>query len=154
MVNSTDERLFPPFAFTPRPVPIATGGFDFEQWKREPYTPIVLKGTFTDWPLFQSLRNCRTDETRLDYLSSTFGENMVGYTKVPARDPFMGYDENGKQNFKYAPANCKLSEFCVIMRAALRDPNSDVLYARGGANSVRTWGEFSRAIRPLDFLRG
>jgi Cupin-like domain len=154
MVDSTDEYLFPPFAFTPRPVPIATDRFDFEQWKHEPSTPIVLKGTFTDWPLFQNLKNCRTDEARLDYLSSAFGENMVGYTKVPARDPFMGYDENGKQNFKYAPASCKLSEFCVMMRAALRDPDSDVLYARGGANSVRTWSEFSQAIRPLNILRG
>jgi hypothetical protein len=154
MVNSTQEPPFPPFGFTPRAVSIATDGFDFEQWKREPSTPIVLKGTFKDWPLLQNLRNCRTDEARLDYLSSAFGKNMVGYTKVPARDPFMGYDENGKQNFKYASASCKLSEFCVMMRAALRDPDSDVLYARGGANSVRTWSEFSQAIRPLHFLRG
>ena len=132
MVNSTQEPPFPPFGFTPRAVSIATDGFDFEQWKREPSTPIVLKGTFKDWPLLQNLRNCRTDEARLDYLSSAFGKNMVGYTKVPARDPFMGYDENGKQNFKYASASCKLSEFCVMMRAALRDPDSDVLYARGG----------------------
>ena len=154
MVNSTVERLFPPFAFTSRPVPTATERFDFEQWKREPSGPIILKGTFADWPLFQNLKNCSTDEARLDYLSSAFGNNVVGYTKVPAPDPFMGYDENGKQNFKYAPASCKLTEFCALIRTALQDPASDVLYARGGANSVRTWSEFSQAIRPLDFLKG
>jgi Cupin-like domain len=154
MASSRDELLFPPFSFTARPVPVATDGFDFDQWKRQPSAPIILKGTFTDWPLFQNLKTCRTDEARLDYLSSAFGENMVGYTKVPARDPFMGYDESGKQNFKYAPASCRLSEFCVMMKAALQDPESDVLYARGGANSVRTWSEFSQAIRPLNFLRG
>jgi hypothetical protein len=40
------------------------------------------------------------------------------------------------------------------MRTALQNPDADVLYARGGANSVRTWKEFSQAIRPLDFLKG
>ena len=154
MANRIAERLFPPFAFTSRPVRIGTDRFDFEQWKREPSAPIILKGTFANWPLFQNLKNCSTDEARLDYLSSAFGNNVVGYTRVPARDPFMGYDENGKQNFKYAPTNCKLREFCALMRTALQDPASDVLYARGGANSVRTWREFSQAIRPLDFLRG
>jgi hypothetical protein len=154
MANSIAEGLFPPFAFMSRPVPTATGSFDFEQWKHEPSGPIILKGTFTDWPLFQNLKNCSTDDARLEYMRSTFGNNVVGYTKVPARDPFMGYDQNGKQNFKYAPATCKLSEFCTLMRTALQNPASDILYARGGANSVRTWKEFSLAIRPLDILRG
>lgn len=154
MANSIAESLFPPFAFTSRPVLTATDEFDFEQWKREPSGPIILKGTFADWPLFQNLRTCRTDDARLEYLSSAFGNNVVGYTKVPASDPFMGYDQNGKQNFKYSPASCKLSEFCALMRTALQDPDSDILYARGGANSVRTWREFSQAIRPLDILRG
>jgi hypothetical protein len=66
----------------------------------------------------------------------------------------MGYDETGKQNFKYALASCKLSAFCMLLRAAMQEPGSDILYARGGANSVRTWKAFSRAIRPLDMLKG
>jgi hypothetical protein len=132
---------------------MATDTFDFEQWKHEPSGPIILKGVFADWPLFQNLQKCSTDDARLDYLSSAFGNNVVGYTKIPASDPFMGYDEDGKQNFKYAPASCKLSEFCALVRAALQDPDSDIFYARGGANSVRTWREFSQAIRPLDILR-
>jgi len=152
--SSLTETLFPPFSFSSRPVPIATDTFDFEQWKRDPAGPIILRGTFADWPLFRDLKQCRTDDARLDYLSSRFGENVVGYTRVPASDPFMGYDGGGKQNFKYAPASCKVSEFCALMRTALQDPDSDVLYARGGANSVRTWPEFSQAIRPLDFLKG
>jgi hypothetical protein len=152
--SSTAERLFPPFDFISKQVPTATDSFDFEQWKREPSTPVIMKGTLVDWSLFQNLQNCRTDEARLHYLSSTFGNTVVGYTKVPATDPFMGYDEEGKQNFKYAPANCRLSELCTLIRAALQNPDSDVLYARGGANSVRTWREFSRTIRPLEFLRG
>lgn len=154
MANSIADGLFPPFPFMTRPVPTATDRFDFKQWKREPSAPIIMKGTFADWPLFQNLKNCSTDEARLDYLRSTFGNNVVGYTKVPARDPFMGYDQNGKQNFKYAPASCRLSEFCALMRTALQDPASDILYARGGANSVRTWRQFSQAIRPLEILRG
>jgi len=100
------------------------------------------------------LKQCTTDDARLDYLSSRFGNNVVGYTRVPASDPFMGYDAAGMQNFKYAPASCTVSEFCALMRAALQDPDADVLYARGGANSVRTWPEFAQAIRPLDFLKG
>src|SRR5262245_53939629 len=154
MVSSIAEDLFPPFDFMSQPVPTATDRFDFERWKHEPAGPIILKGTFTDWPLFQNLKNCSTDDARLEYLGSTFGNNLVGYTKVPARDPFMGYDQNGKQNFKYAPASCRLSEFCALMRTALQDPASDILYARGGANSVRTWRQFSQAIRPLEILRG
>jgi len=154
MAHNLVEAPFPPFPFTSRPVPIARDAFDFEQWRREPAGPVILKGTFADWPLFRSLKQCHTDDARLDYLSSTFGNNVVGYTRVPASDPFMGYDGSGKQNFKYAPASCTLSEFCALMRAALKDPDADVLYARGGANSVRTWPEFSRAIRPLDFLKG
>jgi len=153
MANNIAEGRFPPFSFVSRPVPTAPDTFDFEQWKHEPSGPIILKGTFADWPLFQKLKNCSTDDARLDYLSSAFGNSVVGYTRVPASDPFMGYDENGKQNFKYAPASCKLSDFCALMRTALQDRDSDILYARGGANSVRTWREFSRAIRPLDILR-
>jgi hypothetical protein len=154
MPTNIAESLFPPFPFTSRPVPVATDTFDFEQWKQEPSGPIVLKGTFADWPLFRNLKQCSSDDARLDYLSSTFGNNVVGYTKVPANDPFMGYDDDGKQNFKYAPASCTLSEFCALLRTALHNPDSDVLYARGGANSVRTWREFSQAIRPLDILTG
>jgi hypothetical protein len=111
MASSIAEDLFPPFPFVSRLVPAATDGFDFEQWKREPSAPIIMKGKFADWPLFQNLKNCSTDNARLDYLSSTFGNNVVGYTKVPATDPFMGYDQNGRQNLKYAPASCRLSEF-------------------------------------------
>jgi hypothetical protein len=154
MVTRVAEGLFPPFAFTSRPVPTATDGFDFERWKHEPSGPMILKGTFADWPLFQNLKNSSTDNARLEYLSSAFGNNIVGYTKVPATDPFMGFDQNGKQNFKYASASCKLSEFCALMRTALQDPDSDILYARGGANSVRTWRGLSQAIRPLDILKG
>src|SRR5262245_57765598 len=40
------------------------------------------------------------------------------------------------------------------MRTALQDPASVIPYARGGANSVRTWRQFSQAIRPLEILRG
>ena len=145
---------FPPFPFSPSPVPTATTSFDFEQWKRDPSGPIILKGALDDWPLSQSLKRCRTDDARLDYLSSAFGDNVVGYTRVPASDPFMGYDDNGKQNFRYAPASCTVREFCALMRAALQGGASEALYARGGANSVRTWKEFSRAIRPLEILRG
>ena len=154
MSNSVVEGLFAPFSFSSRSVPVATDPFDFEQWKREASGPVILRGAFADWPLFQSLQRCRTEDERLDYLSSKFGNNVVGYTRVPARDPYMGYDASGKQNFKYAPASCTLREFCGLMRTNLRDPDSDVLYARGGANSVRTWPEFSQAIRPLEFLRG
>jgi hypothetical protein len=154
MPDNLVDTLFPPFSFTSRPVPIATDTFAFEHWKRDPSGPIVLKGTFADWPLFRNLKQCSSDDARLDYLSSAFGDNVVGYTRLPASDPFMGYDSAGKQNFKYAPASCKVSEFSALMRTALRDPDSDVLYARGGANSVRTWREFSQAIRPLDFLSG
>jgi hypothetical protein len=145
---------FPPFPFSSSPVPTATTSFDFEQWKRDPSGPIILKGALDDWPLSQSLKRCRTDDARLDYLSSAFGDNVVGYTRVPASDPFMGYDDNGKQNFRYAPASCTVREFCALMRAALQGGASEALYARGGANSVRTWKEFSRAIRPLEILRG
>lgn len=154
MVRDASEDVFPPFPFTTRPVPIAPATFDFEQWKREPSGPIILKATVENWPLFQNLKNCSTDNDRLDYLSLAFGNNLVGYTIVPASDPFMGYDESGRQNFKYSPETCRLSEFCALMRRALQDPHSDVLYARGGANSVRTWREFSKAIRPLDILKG
>jgi hypothetical protein len=153
-MGTAAEDLFPPFPFTSHPVPIAPPSFDFEHWKREPSEPVILKATFENWPLFQNLKKCTTDDARLDYLSSTFGNNAVGYTKVPASDPFMGYDEHGRQNFEYSPESCKLSEFCALVRTALQDPNSDVLYARGGANSVRTWREFSKAIRPLDILKG
>ena len=152
--SSTTEGLFPPFPFASRPVPVATDAFDFAQWKREPTGPVILKGTFSDWPLFRSSKQCTSDDARLDYLSSTFGNNVVGYTKVPASDPFMGYDDGGKQNFKYAPSTCTVREFCAMMRTALRTPGSDVLYARGGANSVRAWPEFSRSVRPLRFLSG
>ena len=148
------DTLFAPLPFASRTVPIATDAFDFERWKREPSGPIILRGAFADWPLFRDLKQCATDDARLDYLSSRFGDNVVGYTRVPASDPFMGYDTRGQQNFKYAPASCKVSEFCDLMRAAAKDPDADVLYARGGANSVRTWPEFSRAIRPLGFLKG
>lgn len=148
------DTLFRPLPFASRTVPIATAAFDFERWKRDPSGPIVLRGAFADWPLFRDLKQCATDDARLDYLSSRFGDNVVGYTRVPASDPFMGYDTRGQQNFKYAPASCKVSEFCALMRAAAKDPDADVLYARGGANSVRTWPEFSRAIRPLAFLKG
>ena len=154
MADNLVDALFQPFSFVSRPVPIATDTFDFDKWKRDPSGPIVLRGTFADWPLLRDLKQCSTDDARLDYLSARFGDNVVGYTQVPASDPFMGYDAGGKQNFKYAPASCKMSEFCGLMRNALQDPDSDVLYARGGANSVRTWREFSEAIRPLDFLRG
>lgn len=154
MVTNAAEDLFPPFPFSTRPVPIAPATFDFERWKREPSAPVILKETFGNWPLFQSLQKCSTDDARLDYLSSAFGNNVVGYTKVPAADPFMGYDENGRQNFKYSPESCKLSEFCALMQTALRDAEADVLYARGGANSVRTWRELSQAIHPLDILKG
>ena len=153
MIATDTSRLFPPLPFTSRPVPVASDAFDFEQWKREPTGPIILKGTFSDWPLFQGFQKCRGDADRLDYLSATFGNNVVGYTRVPVGDPYMGYDAGGRQNFKYAPSSCTLGEFCELMRAALQDPRSDVLYARGGANSVRTWPEFSRAVRPLPFLK-
>jgi hypothetical protein len=146
--------LFPPFPFSSRPVPTASDAFDFEQWRRAPTGPVILKGTLADWPLSQELRSRHSDAERLDYLSSEFGENMVGHTRVPASDPFMGYDDNGVQNFKYAPASSTLREFCAQMRTALEDPRSDILYARGGANSVRTWRKFPQAIRPLQFLRG
>src|SRR5262249_50904741 len=53
----------------------------------------------------------------------------------------------------YAPASCSLAEFCGLMRTVLNDPAADVLYARGGANSVRTWKELSQAIRPLSILK-
>jgi hypothetical protein len=66
----------------------------------------------------------------------------------------MGYDDNGRQNFEYAPATCNLTEFCGLLRKSLHNPDSDIVYARGGANSVRTWREFSRAVRPLDILAG
>lgn len=153
MSKNVVQDLFQPFSFTSRSVPIATETFDFEQWKRDPSGPIIVRGAFANWPLFRSLQESRSDAGRLDYLSSKFGENVVGYTRVPARDPFMGYDGGGNQNFKYAPASCTLREFCGLMRTNLQDPDSDVLYARGGANSVRTWPEFSDAIRPLDFLK-
>jgi len=153
MDKSPAKTLFPPFPFTPQPVPVATDRFDFEKWKHEPSGPVILKGKLADWPLFQDLKNCAGDDARLDYLSSTFGNEKVGYTRVPIKDPFMGYDEHGNQNFKYAPLSCTLSEFCSLMRSALRDPNSDILYARGGANAVRTWKGISQAIRPLEFLR-
>src|SRR5262245_5006327 len=153
MSGNGAEAIFPPFPFMSRPVPTPPDTFDFEQWKQEPSGPMILKGKLKDWPLLQNLKNCRDDGARLDYLSSAFGNNLVGYTRVPASDPFMGYDENGKQNFKYAPANCKLGEFCSLMRTALANTESDVLYARGGANSVRTWRNFSEAIRPLHILR-
>jgi hypothetical protein len=152
--SSRAADAFPPFPFASRPVPGTTGPFDFEAWKRDPTEPLILKGALAAWPLYQRLKTCGTDDARLDYLSATFGNNVVGYTRVPARDPYMGYDGAGTQNFKYAPNSCKLSEFCEMMRAGLRDPDADVLYARGGANSVRTWPEFSRAIRPVPFLRG
>ena len=153
MLEQDSSRLFPPLPFASRPVPVATDTFDFEQWKRDPSGPVILKGTFADWPLLQSFQKCASDADRLDYLGATFGNNVVGYTRVPVGDPYMGYDGAGSQNFKYAPSSCTLREFCGLMRAALQDPRSDVLYARGGANSVRTWPEFSRAIRPLPFLR-
>jgi len=153
MTSNMAETRFPPFPFLSQTVPTATERFDFKKWKSDPSSPVILKGTFTDWPLFQSLKNCSTDDARLDYLCSAFGDTPVGYTKVPADDPFMGYDENGKQNFKYAPATCRLTAFCSLMRTALHDSNSSVLYARGGANALRTWNKFSRAIRPLDFLK-
>ena len=155
-VNTAVAALpFPPFPFTSRPVPTAVArSFDFERWKRDPSGPIILKGTMDDWPLFQSLRRCASDDARLDYLSSAFGDNVVGYTRVPASDPFMGYDDNGKQNFRYAPASCTVREFCGLMRTALTATASEAVYARGGANSVRTWKEFSRATRPLEILRG
>lgn len=146
--------LFPPFPFTSRTVRTATDALDFERWKRDPTEPVVLKGTFADWPLFQELQRRSSDAERLEYLSSEFGDNMVGHTRVPASDPFMGYDDDGVQNFKYAPRRSTMSELCAQMRVALVDPRSDILYARGGANSVRTWYRFSRAIRPLEFLRG
>jgi hypothetical protein len=95
--------LFPPFPFGSRPVPTATDTFDFEQWRREPTGPVILKGALADWPIVRELQRRRSDSERLDYLSSEFGENMVGHTRVPASDPFMGYDDNGVQNFKYAP---------------------------------------------------
>jgi hypothetical protein len=148
-----NDSLFPPFSFMSRPVPIATDAFDFEHWKQEPSGPIILRGAFADWPLFRNLKKCSTDHARLHYLSSRFGDDVVAYTKVRASDPFMGYDEDGKQNFKYAPANCKLSEFCALLRTSLQDPDSDVLYARGGANSLRKWRHFSKAVRPLSILR-
>src|SRR5262249_1875611 len=116
--------------------------------------PVILKGKFVDWPLLQNLSGWADDDARLNYLSSAFGNAKVRYTRVPAADPFMGYDEHGNQNFKYAPATCTLSEFCSLMRKALRDPNSDILYARGVANALRTWKGTSQAIRPLEFLRG
>jgi hypothetical protein len=153
MDKSPAEALFQPFPFTSQPVPVATTEFDFEAWKREPSGPVILKGKLADWPLFQNLRKCADDDARLDYLTSRFGSAEVAYTRVPSSDPFMGYDEDGRQNFKYAPADCTLSELCSLMRTALRDPNSDILYARGGANSVRTWKGFSEAIRPFDFLK-
>src|SRR5262249_9870089 len=115
--------------------------------------PVILKGVFADWLLFQNLKNCVSDAARLDYLSAAFGKNQIAYTKAAARDPFMGFDENGRQNFKYAPASCSLAEFCGLMRTVLNDPAADVLYARGGANSVRTWKELSQAIRPLSILK-
>jgi hypothetical protein len=155
MASKTVEGLFLPFPFTSRPVPTATDTFDIEQWKCEPSGPVILKGQMADWPLFQNLQKCTTDDARLNYLSSAFGTCGVGYTTVPASDPFMGYDENGNQGFKYAPASCTLREFCNLMRTGLQDPDyADVLYARGGANSVRTWREFSKSIRPLRMLRG
>src|SRR5262249_3693626 len=136
MVDNRAENLFTPFSFEARTVSTASETFDFHRWKEEPSEPIILKGTLADWPLFQNLSNCRTVDEPLDYLSSTFGNNLVRYTRIPGHDPFMGYDDNGTQNFKYAPTNCKLNEFCALMRTALKDPQSDVLYARGGANSV------------------
>jgi hypothetical protein len=147
------DTAFPAFPFTSRPVPTASSAFDFERWKREPDEPVILKGTFTDWPLFQALQARPTDDARLDYLAGAFGSNVVGYTRVPTRDPFMGYDDNGQQNFKYAPSSCTVREFCGLMRTALQG-TTETLYARGGANSVRTWQDFSRAIRPLQMLRG
>jgi hypothetical protein len=154
MAASAAEAVFPPFPFNSRSVPIVTDTFDLEQWKREPTGPFIVKNAFSDWPLFRALQERTSDDARLDYLSSAFGNVTVGYTKVPPDDPFMGYDENGEQNFEYAPATCRLDAFCSTLRATLRDPSADVLYARGGANSVRTWRKFSQAIRPLEFLRG
>jgi Cupin-like domain len=147
------ESLFPPFPFRTQPVPIATDKFDFETWKREPSGPVILKARLADWPLFQNLKSSVDDDARLDYLSSAFGNAKVGYTKIPSKYPLMGYDEHGNQNFRYSPWSCKLSHFCGLMRTALHDPDSDILYARGGANAVRTWKGLSQAIHPFEFLR-
>jgi hypothetical protein len=154
MARSFGESVFPPFPFVSRPVQIATNQFNFELWKREPIAPIILKQTFSHWPLFQNLQNCNSDKARLRYLSSTFGNTVVAYTKVPGSDPFMGYDQSGEQNFKYAPESCTLSDFCGLIEATFENPNADIVYARGGANAVRTWKEFSHTIRPLKFLKG
>ena len=153
MTDMSAGSLFPPFPFESRSVPIATEDFDLESWKRDPSGPVILKRKIADWPLFQNLQKCDSDDARLDYLTSQFGDAEVAYTRVSSSDPFMGYDENGKQNFKYAPTNCSLSELCSLMRTALRKPEADILYARGGANSVRTWNGFPEQIRPLDFLK-
>ena len=148
------ESVFPPFPFTSRSVPIVSDNFDFAQWKRDPAGPVILKGILRDWPIVQDLKRCGTDDARLDFLSRGFGSAVVGYTKVPASDPFMGYDENGRENFEYAPGTCKLDEFCGLLRKSLQDRRSDIFYARGGANELRTWRKFSQSIRPLGILTG
>lgn len=155
MTNSEPMDLFPPFPFESRTVPtVDSAQFDFEQWKRVPSGPFVLKGLLAEWPLFQALQRSATEDERLDYLVSNFGDADIAYTRVPASDPFMGFDDSGRQNFEYAPSDCKLRDFCSMMRPALKDPKADILYARGGANSVRTWKGFPESIRPLPMLRG
>ncbi len=96
-VSPVSNALFRPFPFVSRQVPIATNGFDFDEWKRDPAGPVVLRGILADWPLFRDLQQRSGEHARLDYLSERFGENVVRYTRVPASDPFMGYDAGGNQ---------------------------------------------------------
>jgi hypothetical protein len=149
-----ENAAFPALTFTPRDVPITTHAFDFEAWKSQCSHPVVLRGVLSEWPVLQRLAACADDDARAQYLGAAFGRNSVEYTRVPLRDPFMGYDEHGRQNFSYALAECSLSEFCEALRAARNDPCADVLYARGGANALRGWRDFSAAIRPLPMLKG
>ena len=149
-----NANAFAALTFAPREVPSATERFDFGQWKHDCSHPVIFKGVVSDWPLTQSLAGCADDRARLHYLARAFGRNTVEYTQVPRRDPFMGYDEHGRQNFEYALAKCTLSDFCERLRAYQDDPQADVLYARGGANALRSWTDFANSTRPLSMLRG
>jgi hypothetical protein len=151
---SQANEQFKSFPFATRTVPDAPADFDYGQWKKNPENPLVLRGAINDWPLVRELRDRRTDEARLEYLRQTFGSNSIAYTKVPASDPIMGFDDEGRQNFHYAPSECTFGEFCEMLRRSLGNRDADILYARGGANSVRTWKNFSESVRPVQIFQG
>jgi hypothetical protein len=150
--DDNNRDLFRPFPFATRAVETAPASFDYREWKKAPSAPVIVKGALDAWPLFKELRTRPESAARLDYLAQAFGSNSVGYTTVPASDPIMGFDDKGKQNFKYSPAECTVAELCAMMKERLGKPDAEILYARGGANSVRTWRGFPEAIRPLPFL--